>query len=59
MAVRGEWERKLGESWGSSREGALSGLDADMAHEAQCSLPGILLSTHLLAPPCLPQDGGC
>lgn len=44
---------------GQQRGGVLSGLDADMAHEARSSLPGILLSTQLLALPCLPQDGGC
>lgn len=59
MAVRGGMGKETLGELGQQRGGVLSGLDADMAHEARSSLPGILLSTHLLALPCLPQDGGC
>lgn len=59
MAVRGGTGKETLGELGQQRGGVLSGLDADMAHEARSSLLGILLSTHLLALPCLPQDGGC
>lgn len=61
-ARMGEWDRKLRESWGSSRERVShpSGMDADRPM-VWGSLPGILLSIHFLALPCpaRPRTGGC
>ena len=55
--VRGQWERKLGENWGSRREGAPSGLDAAMADGARGSLPGILCPHTSWPCPALPTAG--
>lgn len=63
MAKRGEWDRKFGQSRAAAgRELHIlsqSGLNADMAKEAQGSLHGMLLSIYFLALLCPPQGLGC